>query len=129
MANTHSIKGLHLRYRLWIAELNFDINVLHIFEDYLIELSAKDNIPEIKKGIAEFVNKFIKHRNEIDELRHEMHLIKMKLAAHARLMKMYTHANYKSDNHQLLKKRYTAFKKTFAETKKAFSAFEDKWLN
>ena len=30
-----TIMTLHLRYRLWIAEMNFDINVLRIFEDYI----------------------------------------------------------------------------------------------
>ena len=36
-----SIMTLHLEYRLWIAEMNADINVLRIFDDYLKELIRK----------------------------------------------------------------------------------------
>ncbi len=41
MSDAPSIMSLHLGYRLWIAEMNFDINVLRIFNDYLEELSSK----------------------------------------------------------------------------------------
>ena len=36
-----SVMSLHLKYRVLIAELNFDINVLRIFGDYLTELRTK----------------------------------------------------------------------------------------
>lgn len=38
-----SVNSLHLQYRLWIAELNEDINALRIFNDYLAEVSLKQN--------------------------------------------------------------------------------------
>lgn len=81
MNATPAIMTLHLRYRLWIAEMNFDINVLRIFEDYIKELSNINEQPKVKTGIADFKKKFGDIRKEIDELRHEMHLHKMKLAS------------------------------------------------
>ena len=51
MPATPSVMSLHLQYRLWIAELNFDINVLRIFGDYLarIEKQGKGTGSEIQK--------------------------------------------------------------------------------
>ncbi|MGZ8558918.1 MAG: hypothetical protein ACXWWC_11310 [Chitinophagaceae bacterium] len=129
MPATPSIMYLHLHYRLWIAELNSDINVLRIFDDYLNELESKKNIPEVKTAIFQFKQLFISLRKEIDELRHEMHLIKMKLAAAARDNKPPDTKTSSANNHKTLKNRYTAFKKTFNKVKKEFGSFESKWLD
>ena len=128
MPNIPSIMGLHLRYRLWIAELNNDINILRIFADYLMELKAKKMEPEVKEGIDEFKKKFEKSREEIDELRHEMHLLKMKLAADSRNQKLISYKTYRADKHSELKKRWLAQRKKFDHLKKEFSGFEGKWL-
>ena len=129
MPDTPVIMKLHLRYRLWIAELNSDINVLRIFDDYLLELKSKKNMPEVNTWIIHFKQKFISLRKEIDELRHEMHLIKMKLAAAARDNKPLNKKTSTVDNPDALKNRYTAFRKTFNKTKKEFGLFEGKWFN
>ena len=128
MPRTPSIMSLHLRYRLWIAEMNSDINILRIFDDYLQELESKKNEPEVKTAIDQFQKQFLSLRKEIDELRHEMHILKMKLAAYAREMKPVNYITYQADNHTALKKRYVAFRKTFEKFKNDFSGFEGKWL-
>ena len=128
MANIPSIMGLHLRYRLWIAELNNDINILRIFDDYLAELKAKKMEAEVKEGMDNFKKQFEQSRVEIDELRHEMHLLKMKLAADSREHKAISFKIYQSDNHSGLKKRYLAQRKRFDQLKKDFTQFEGKWL-
>jgi len=128
MPATRSIMHLHLRYRLWIAEMIADINVLRIFNDYLLELEAKHLPPVVVKGIDNFKNQFISLRKEIDELSHEMHLIKMKLAATARENIPFDKKSAREDNHRGLKKRYTIFRKTFNRLKKEFALFEGKWL-
>jgi hypothetical protein len=46
-----SIMGLHLQYRLWIAELNADINALRIFDDYLAEIALKNNTDNVVNHI------------------------------------------------------------------------------
>ncbi len=129
MPDTPVLMKLHLRYRLWIAELNSDINVLRIFDDYLLELKSKKNMPEVNTWIIHFKQQFISLRKEIDELRHEMHLIKMKLAAAARDNKPLNKKNSTTDNPDTLKNRYTAFRKKFNNIKKEFGLFEGKWFN
>ena len=128
MPATRSIMHLHLRYRLWIAEMNADISVLRIFNDYLLALEAKEIPPAVMKGIDNFKKQFISFRKEIDELSHEMHLIKMKLAAAARADKPLSKDSSREDNHKGIKKRYTIFRKTFTRFKKEFALFEGKWL-
>ena len=128
MPATGSVMHLHLRYRLWIAEMNAAINVLRIFNDYLLEMEAKQLPPVVMKGIANFKNRFASLRKEIDELSHEMHLIKMKLAAAARENKPLDKKSAREDNHRGLKKRYSVFRKTFNRLKKEFAQFEGKWL-
>jgi chromosome segregation ATPase len=128
MPATPSVMNLHLRYRLWIAELNADINVLRILNDYIIELENKKKVPEVAKGTDQFKKQFTSLRTQIDELSHEMHLLKMKLAAFARENKPLTKKIISADNHKALKRRYAAFRKLFSRTKKEFGKFEGKWL-
>jgi len=128
MPGTPSVMGLHLRYRLWIAEMNADITILRIFDDYLHELETKRTEPEVKRGIEEFEKEFISLRAEIDELRHQMHIHKMSLAAYARENKPFDQAAYKSGTHAPLKARYLSYNKNFKRIQKEFGQFEERWL-
>jgi len=92
------------------------------------ELKFKKNEPEIKSGIDYFEGKFIAIRKEIDELRDQMHLLKMKLAAYSRVGKPLDYKTYLSDHHVMLKGRYITFRKTFDKVKIGFSDFEGKWM-
>ena len=129
MTQVPSIMSLHLRYRLWIAEMNLDINVLRIFDDYLKELESRIDKPELKTRMDYFEKVFVSLRNVIDDLRHEMHLLKMKLAAYSRAKNPVDSKKYHTDNHTGIKKGYAAFRKTFDKVKNEFSDFEGKWLD
>ena len=63
MPELTSPMSLHLKYRLWIAELNFDINVLRIFGDYLAELRSRRSEPEVKTKTDYFENSFQRLRS------------------------------------------------------------------
>ncbi|HEY6974685.1 MAG TPA: hypothetical protein VH396_00260 [Chitinophagaceae bacterium] len=123
MARTFSIMGLHLRYRLRIAEMNADITILRIFDDYLKELSSTKDKPGIKDKIDDFQKQFTGFRKEIDEVRDRMHILKMKLASYAREKKPLDYKTYKADNYEGLKKRYSDFRKSFENVKKEFIEF------
>ena len=125
MPATLPIMSLHLHYRLCIAEMNFYINVLRIFDDYVKELSDKKDVPDITKGIDHFKKEFIESRKEMDELRHQMHLAKMKLAAFA---KTKNPLDFKEDEITSLKHKFETFKKSFAKLRTEFTEFEAKWL-
>ena len=117
MATPPSPMTLHLRYRIWIAEMNSDIDLLRIYNDYLQELKALHNALKLKKEIERFETAFSSLRNEIDTLRNEMHLLKMKLATFIREKKQLAYSDYKTDNHKLLKKKYVSLSKKFRSIK------------
>jgi len=129
MPATPSIMSLHLRYRLWIAQMNFDINVLRIFNDYLGELSSRKDEPEVNAKIRYFEQQFPAFRTEIDDLRNEMHLLKMKLASYSREKKPLDYKTYLEDKHTAVEDRYHEFRKNFDKIRKEFEGFEVKWLN
>lgn len=128
MPNTPSIMGLHFRYRLWIAEMNSHINIIRIFDDYIAELSSKKNVPAIKEGIDQFKKEFVSLRRQIDDLRHEMHLSKMSLAADSKQTPKTGTKSSSKLNHRELGKRYSEYRKNFERIKKEFGQFEAKWL-
>jgi len=116
-----------MRYRLWIAEMNYYINILRILEDYLLELAPKNGATEIQDGINRFKDEFVSMRKEIDDQRHEMHILKMKLAAYSREGKTITEETYRSDNHDTLEERFSRFQQTFEQMKKEFESFRTNW--
>lgn len=110
-----SVNSSHLQYRLWIAELNEDINVLRIFNDYLAEVSAKQN-NKYTGPVEALKTRFTLVRNELDEVKHEMHLQKMKLAA---IAKNEASGLAEEDNIQYdtVVSRYENFRKQFSDLK------------
>jgi hypothetical protein len=122
---THdAILANHLRYRLWIAELNFYINILRIFDDSIEMRTSNKQTAAIRKKIEYFKKVIIDIRKEIDDLRHEMHLIKMKLAAHAREEKPTLDTSLQASTDQLIIKRFSSMQKNFDKLKEDFIQFE-----
>jgi hypothetical protein len=111
-----------------IAELNSDINVIRIFEDCLEELKNNKNDQEVKSGIELFKKQFVLTRKEIDDLRHEMHMVKMQLGEYSREKKKIESKSKVNEDGVALKKRYIEFRKSFEKIKKEFDLFEAKWL-
>jgi hypothetical protein len=129
MTATPTAMSLHLKYRLWIAELNFDINVLRIFGDYLTELRTKRKEPEVKVKTDYFDKAFQSLRTEIDELRHEMHIGKMKLGAFGRDGKPFEYKLFNTENQAPLKKRLAAYRAEFKKINDSFEEFEGLWFS
>ncbi len=118
--------GLYLRYRIWIAEMNADVTSLRIFDDYLEALPAASK-QRLKTIAEEFKKQFVALRKEMDDLKHEMHLQKMKLAASTREHKTMDSKLYRSDNHSTLKKHYSTYRKAFNKMKSDFGMIGENW--
>jgi len=122
MTGTISLKSLHLEYRIWIAELNFDINLIRIFNDRLTELRS-----EYKTETESFDNGFNVSRETIDELRHRMHIEKMNLAAMARSNQATADVEIKiPENYKSIRDDFFKFRISFNELKSEFLRFENK---
>jgi hypothetical protein len=117
-----SLTSLHLEYRIWIAELNFDINLIRIFHDRLLELKREN-----KTDAELFEKKFNSSRDQIDELRHRMHIEKMNLAAMARDNHVTAHYEIKTpENYASIRDDFFNFRISFNELKSEFLRFENK---
>jgi hypothetical protein len=124
MPSVLSFMNLHLQCRLWIAELNWDINMLRIYNDHLQELAAKPEGSGLKDRIGDFEALFPEMRKDIDDLRNDLHLLKMKLATYVREEKIFDEATFKSSGYEELKKRLLAFQKNFGKVKLDLNAIE-----
>ena len=129
MPATTSAMTLHLKYRLWIAKLNFDINVLRIFGDYIAELRVRRKETEVKSKADYFENSFQVLRTEIDELRHEMHISKMKLGAYGRDGKLFDLKQFNTESQVPLKRRFALYKANFKKVTSEFEKFEEQWFS
>ncbi|MGN6440145.1 MAG: hypothetical protein ACTHMM_26695 [Agriterribacter sp.] len=123
MSDTVSISNLHLRYRLWIAEMNFDINVLRIFSDHLQQIMLQRNGTDTRSTGASFEKKFAELRREIDELRNEMHLVKMQLNSFSRENPQAGGDAMSSEVHHKLSDRYASFRQNFESVKQEVDQF------
>ena len=123
-----SIMGLHLQYRLWIAELNADINALRIFDDYLADIALKNNTDNVINHIKDYNEQFLSLRSKIDDLKHEMHINKMALAAVAKKAHSSVRNIGRDIKHAELRKLYKLFRKTFDKTKRSFQKFESRLM-
>ena len=122
MSESVVLKSLHLEYRVWIAELNFDINLIRIFNDRLVELQQTR-----KTGVETFETKFNTSRVTIDELRHRMHIEKMNLAAMARDSNAAPHYEIKVPvNYKAIRDDFFNFRVSFNDLKGEFLRFESK---
>jgi hypothetical protein len=109
---TPSFNTLHLQYRIWIAALNFDINVIRILNDHLDDMRQSDETGlsqtnhEQEKTLTDF-------RTTIDELKNELHLAKMQIAAYLRKKDKPLLTDIQLEDHQLISNRYHAFRSRF----------------
>ncbi len=119
-----SVMNLHLKYRLWIAEMNADINVLRILNDYLHWFKSQPNSKNIENEIDTYEEHLLNLRKELDALRHEMHITKMKLAVLSKDKQAGMHDVKDIIKHKACKEHYKVFRKKFAVIKKDFKKLE-----
>ncbi|MES1217448.1 MAG: hypothetical protein ABUT20_18210 [Bacteroidota bacterium] len=125
MTESIALKSLHLEYRLWIAELNLDINLIRIFNDRLLEIAEDKKSGTVKSTIEDFGKKFNTYRETIDELRHRMHIEKMNLAAKVRENNGVDYKINIPDNYKTIREDFFKFRVSFNELKSGFLHFEN----
>ena len=109
---TPSLNTLHLQYRIWIAALNYDINVIRIINDHLDEMRKLNEHGMVPGNLAgeQSLKDF---RLTIDDLKNELHLAKMQIAALLRNKALQTLPDTQVQEHQFMSNRYHAFRSRF----------------
>jgi hypothetical protein len=121
-----SLMNLHLQYRLWISNMNEDINVFRILQDYINDGKTKTTDAATLDKLNTYLSIFVGTRKELDDIRHEMYLNKMRIAALEKADNAQEGDVEKDIHHEEIKKRYEDFKAKFKEMKKEFKKLEIK---
>ncbi|MCU7550197.1 hypothetical protein OCK74_13820 [Chitinophagaceae bacterium LB-8] len=124
MFQTITIPKLHLEYNSWIAELNFCKEEIKFYERHLENIISKHKSTEITSQVEHFQNQFIRHKEVIDELKHDLHLAEKQLAAFAKDLSDAGLVNIKMDNHTKLRDAVHTQRCIFDDLKKDFRHFE-----
>ena len=127
MYPTTTVRGLHLEYKLWMNELGFAKEEIGIFEKHLEPLVSNYTNREMCALSEQFQNKFIRHKEVIDELKHKLHGSEVQLATFVREMSGMGIDSVKMDNHVKLRDDVRRFRELYTDLKNEFRLFEAAW--
>jgi hypothetical protein len=117
------IGDLHFDHMEWINGLQFYKEELAIFERRLEEIVSRNNKTEVLAELEHFQNQFIREREVIDELRHDIKAGENVLAKEAKEHPIAINHRYFTD-HTELRDRFQTFEKIYRELKAEFH----RWL-
>jgi hypothetical protein len=121
---TISVPKLHTEYTAWMEELFFYKEEIKIFEQHLGRLTAKNREHQIVAQVEHFQNVFIRHKEVIDTIRHNLHISEKQLTVFVKNMSGMGLSSIKMDNHTSLRDEIQTFRKLFNELKYDFRRFE-----
>lgn len=128
MIATVSIQSLHLEYQLWIRELAFYKEEIKIYEQHLELLVARNTKKEFHAQVEQFQNRFIRQKEVIDLLKHNLNISEKQLAAFVYDLSTPGLESIKMDNHTKLREEMMTFRKIYKELKHDFRLFEIEWI-
>ncbi|MEY2904594.1 MAG: hypothetical protein RJA52_610 [Bacteroidota bacterium] len=111
----------HEEHLNWIKELKFYEDELQIFERRLAEVMGNKSNKEMFPGVEQFQNQFVRQKEVLDELKHEINIHEQNLSE---LLK-----NGDTDSwggtvqHKQIADRMETFKRLFKEMKDEFYPF------
>jgi hypothetical protein len=79
VTTTNSIEKLHFEHRLWMNELSFFSDELKIYEHRLEDLVNKNNEMKVLSLLEQFQNQFIRQREVLEELHHNIKVHEQKI--------------------------------------------------
>ena len=118
---------LHFEHEMWIRALNFYTDELKIFEDRLAEVSSKNTDHEVKAQVERFQNQFIREKEVIDILLHDIKAHEETLVEYAKEHPIAVNHVY-FENHSGLEDRMATFNKIWKELRSDFMRFLSEWM-
>ena len=127
VANT-TIPQLHFEHQLWINELNFYLEEIKLFENYLSRTINGNSSKEIVKGVEHFRSQFVLQKEIIHNLKHELMVADKRLVAFVKELSGLGLDSIRIDNHIRLRDRVKSFREIYSVLKTDFRRFEAEWL-
>ena len=119
-----SLQMVHFEHQLWVNELAFFADEIKIYEHQLEELVKKTNKKEAMQELEQFQNQFIRQKEVLDTLQHDIHIHEQKLSE---AMQERQELPLDPKYHNFLKGQMESFHTIYAELKKKFYLFLNKW--
>ena len=121
------IADLHFEHMVWINQLKFFKDEISILENRLGEVSIRYTKSEVKAQVERFQNQFIREREVIDTLVHDINAHEHNLSEYAKDHPIAVdHVYFK--NHSGLEDRMKMFGKIWFELKGEFMNFLRNWM-
>lgn len=132
MATKHIyLKDLHFDNQLWINELSFYKQEIGLLENQLAVVLSRNTTTDATAPAERFQNQFIRQREVIDILAHDIKERENWLVDYAKNNGTAIDHIYFDDrqaDHDAIRERMDTFKKIYSELKADFFAFVGKWM-
>jgi hypothetical protein len=122
MESTKYLNELHADHRKWIALLKFYSDEINSFNNRLSEIVGTNSKKEVLAHIEHFQNQFIRQKEVIDMIRHDVLLSEKDLQAKISINPLASDHQRMLDN-QVLRGQIDTFTKIFDELKSEFKQF------
>lgn len=126
MSSTHTEKRVHIGdlhsdHSLWRNALDFYKDEIAILEHRMEEIVKRNNAPEVMAELEHFQNQYIRQREVIDELRHE-------LKQHENALEKEAREHPVAVDHRLFKD-HTAHREAMATFEKLYRELKDEFMH
>lgn len=122
------LQQLHFDHEIWLNELEFYRDELRILDKYLLDLVSRNTGQEVLKGIEHFQNQFIRQKEVLDEISHD-------IREHEQLVLKTIHslhpaeaAKGRFEDHADLREAVDTFKRIYGDLKAEYLAFVAHWI-
>lgn len=127
MNNQAHLTTLHNEHVEWSRKLNFYADEISSFENRLSEIVQQNNKQEVLAPLEHFQNQFIRQKEVIDTLNHEINVFEDRVVEKAKENNVATD-HKRMEDHDELRGRMTQFEKVFSELKEEFTKYLSKVL-
>lgn len=122
MSNTLYIKEIHLLHTEWNSILDLTRDEILSFENRLEEIAKANTGKEMLAQVEHFQNRFIRQKEVMDELRHDIREDELRIAENVKENNVSVEHRKVEENFEL-KDRVHVFQKIFNEIKLEYLAF------
>lgn len=123
-----SLQQFHLEHELWLNELSFYRDELKTLDKFLLRVASANTGMEVMVHVEHFQNQFIREKEVLDELSHEIRAEKALVLKRVERLSPEALEVEKFDDHAALRDKMDTYKKIYAELKSDFMKFLSKTL-
>ena len=121
------ISDLHFEHMLWLNSLKFYQDEIGVFERRLEEVAKRYTATEVLAQLEHFQNQYIRQREVLDELRHDIKAHENALEKEAREHPVAIDHRHFTD-HSGLRDQMQTFEKLYRELKEEFYRWVGQWM-